>query len=162
MKFSYNINDVIYDIEIVPQEGGYQVTIGEESFRVEGIRFNHGGIEFVLDGVRRKGDWAVESARKTWLSLNGKTYLVEKPSSARRRQMTGGDGESILTAPMPGQVREVLAAVGDEVELGQTLLILEAMKMEIRIKAPRAGVVKALTAEAGGQVDKGAVLVELE
>lgn len=162
MKYNYSIDNVIYEVEIMPQEEGYAVKIGEDNFQVSGVQIADGEIKFVLDGSQRKAAWAAESARKTWISLDGKTHVVEKPSAARRRQMADGAGESTLLSPMPGQVREVLAAVGDEVEQGQTLVLLEAMKMEIRIKAPRAGVVKTMSVEAGGQVDKGDILVELE
>jgi pyruvate carboxylase subunit B len=63
---------------------------------------------------------------------------------------------------MPAQVREVRVREGDLVEKGQTLLLLEAMKMEIRLQAPHGGRVARLLASAGSQVDRDQVLVELE
>ena len=63
---------------------------------------------------------------------------------------------------MPGQVREVFVRAGDAVKSGQTLLLLEAMKMEIRVSAPADGRVKRLLVQAGDVVDRGQRLVEME
>ena len=74
---------------------------------------------------------------------------------------TGGE-QSALTAPMPGTVIKVLAAPGDRVERRQTLLILEAMKMETPVLSPYEAVVRAVHVAEGDRVDGGALLVELE
>jgi biotin carboxyl carrier protein len=63
---------------------------------------------------------------------------------------------------MPGQVLDVLVHVGDTVERGQTLLLLEAMKMELRMVAPFAGQVRAVRCAAGQVVERGQLLVELQ
>ncbi len=70
-----------------------------------------------------------------------------------------GDGR--VKAPIPGQVTQVLVAVGDEVQLGQPLLILEAMKMENEIRAPRPGLIERLNVHAGQSVASQQVLVEI-
>jgi biotin carboxyl carrier protein len=62
---------------------------------------------------------------------------------------------------MPGTVLEVLVAEGDSVEEGQDLLVVEAMKMEHRLQAGRAGVVQGLTCKAGDRVDAGVALLEV-
>jgi len=75
----------------------------------------------------------------------------------------GAAGEqSALTAPMPGTVIKVLAAPGDRVEPRQTLLLLEAMKMETPVVSPYEGVVRAVHVAEGDRVVGGALLVELE
>jgi pyruvate carboxylase subunit B len=71
----------------------------------------------------------------------------------------GGGG---LKAPMPGLVVRVLVELGQAVEAGQGVVVLEAMKMENELKAPAPGVVRAIRAEVGRPVEKGQVLVELE
>ena len=70
--------------------------------------------------------------------------------------------QSVLTAPMPGTVIKVLAAPGDKVEQRQTLLVLEAMKMETPVVSPYAATVKAVHVAEGDRVAGGAVLVELD
>ena len=69
------------------------------------------------------------------------------------------EGPGAVTAPMPGKVLEVMVADGDNVEKGQPLLVLEAMKMEQTLNAPRAGIVSGLAVRAGAQVSDGAVLL---
>jgi 3-methylcrotonyl-CoA carboxylase alpha subunit len=67
-----------------------------------------------------------------------------------------------LTAPMPGLVLKVLAKPGDHVIAHQTLVVLEAMKMEHSIEAPHNGTVKAVHCKEGGRVSEGQLLMELE
>jgi len=74
----------------------------------------------------------------------------------------GGGEQSSLTAPMPGTVIKVLAAPGDRVTHRQTLLVLEAMKMETPVVSPYEAVVRAVHVAEGDQVAGGALLVELE
>jgi acetyl/propionyl-CoA carboxylase alpha subunit len=74
---------------------------------------------------------------------------------------SGGE-QSALTAPMPGTVIKVLAAPGDRVEPRQTLLVLEAMKMETPVVSPYAAVVRAVHVAEGDRVSSGAVLIELD
>jgi acetyl/propionyl-CoA carboxylase alpha subunit len=81
---------------------------------------------------------------------------------AHARGGPSGSEQSALTAPMPGTVIKVLAAPGDKVEQRQTLLVLEAMKMETPVVSPYAGVVRAVHVAEGDRVAGGAVLVELE
>jgi biotin carboxyl carrier protein len=73
-----------------------------------------------------------------------------------------GGEQSALTAPMPGTVIKVLAAPGDRVEPRQTLVLLEAMKMETPVLSPYAAVVRAVHVAEGDRVAGGALLVELE
>jgi 3-methylcrotonyl-CoA carboxylase alpha subunit len=68
-------------------------------------------------------------------------------------------GDNQVTAPMPGRIVLVKAKPGDQVEAGQELLVMEAMKMELSLKAPRAGVIDSLSAAAGDFVEADAVLV---
>lgn len=77
-------------------------------------------------------------------------------------QAGGGQKINSVKAPMPGLVLEVSVAPGQAVQKGDTLLILEAMKMENVIKAAGEGVVKAIPATKGLAVDKGQVLIEFE
>jgi acetyl-CoA/propionyl-CoA carboxylase, biotin carboxylase, biotin carboxyl carrier protein len=72
-----------------------------------------------------------------------------------------GHGEASLEAPMPGTVVQLRVEPGASVAAGETLVVLESMKMEISIAAPRDGVVETIAVAAGDQVDRGAVLIEL-
>ena len=72
------------------------------------------------------------------------------------------DSDGSILSPMPGKIVSVSVKAGDTVARGQTLLVLEAMKMEHAMTAPFDGVVVELSAEAGGQVSEGVVLAKLE
>lgn len=70
-------------------------------------------------------------------------------------------GSKSVTAPLPGTVTQILVKVGDAVKAGDTVLMLEAMKMENSITAEAAGTVKAIRVEKGAQVQGGDVLIEM-
>jgi 3-methylcrotonyl-CoA carboxylase alpha subunit len=74
----------------------------------------------------------------------------------------GAEGDGAVVAPMPGRITAVAVAAGDEVTAGQTLVTLEAMKMEQALLAPFDGTVAELTVSAGDQVEEGRVLVRVE
>lgn len=97
----------------------------------------------------------------TWVSIDGEVFTVdlEDAQQARRPRAAAGEG---LSAPMPATVIRVLAEPGREVKRGETLLLLEAMKMELPVRAPRDGKVKALHCQAGQLVQPGVPLVDLE
>jgi len=85
-----------------------------------------------------------------------KLYRGYKPSSL------GGDSAGGLFTQMPGKVVKINAKVGDKVTKGQTLLILEAMKMENEIKSGIDGVVKAVHVKAGDALENGVLMMEVE
>ncbi|MGN6551831.1 MAG: acetyl/propionyl/methylcrotonyl-CoA carboxylase subunit alpha [Pararhizobium sp.] len=102
--------------------------------------------------IRRKGALTI--------FLGGRAYDVRLPEELHRAEEARGTGD-VVAAPMPGLVKQVLVSPKAEVVRGQAVVIMEAMKMEMSLNAPRDGVVEEVLAEAGGQVDEGAVLVRL-
>jgi len=86
---------------------------------------------------------------------------VETPQRHLRKR-PNTDRTGLVTAPMPGLVIEVLVEPGEMVEVGQCVLVLESMKMQMQIRAPLAGRVAEVGALFGQQVDKGAMLVRIE
>ena len=87
--------------------------------------------------------------------------MLEKTSGVARG-VGGRAASGRLLAPMPGQVRAVNVSVGDAVKKGDTLLVLEAMKMEIRIQAPMDGVVGRLAVIEGQAVEREELLAEVD
>jgi 3-methylcrotonyl-CoA carboxylase alpha subunit len=120
------------------------------------------------EGWCRTSDGNPHSFFWTWtgsslqLWVDGNLYIFEKVESRRQasRGPSGHGGD--IVAPMPGRVEQILVQPGDSVERGQTVIIMESMKMELEIAAQRDGVVKQVPVERGDQVDKGTRLVELE
>jgi 3-methylcrotonyl-CoA carboxylase alpha subunit len=112
------------------------------------------------DGPRSETFHCVRDGDTIHVFWRGSVYLlVEEREGGRagRRHLAGG-----LEAPMPGKVIAVKAAPGQSVRKGEELLVVEAMKMENAIRAPRDGIVKLVAAKVGDTVGPGTVLVELE
>lgn len=90
-------------------------------------------------------------------------YQVDDPRQWKRSDdAAGGQGRAAILAPMPGKIVRILAAVGDEVEAGQGIVVVEAMKMQNEMKAPRAGRVVAIQAKENDSVVAGAVLAIID
>ncbi|WP_419793659.1 acetyl/propionyl/methylcrotonyl-CoA carboxylase subunit alpha [Pseudomonas palleroniana] len=111
-------------------------------------------------GVRRS-HLAVRQGALLYLRWGGEMHAVSlfDPIAAVEANQSHQGG---LTAPMNGSIVRVLVEVGQSVEAGAQLVVLEAMKMEHSIRAPQAGVVKALFCQEGEMVAEGSALVELE
>jgi biotin carboxyl carrier protein len=88
------------------------------------------------------------------------TARIERKQTGRRRGREHVEG--VLAAPMPGKVVKVSVAAGETVTKGQDLVVVEAMKMEIKISAPAEGRVRAVHVAAGDPCDAGQVLVEMD
>jgi pyruvate carboxylase subunit B len=98
------------------------------------------------------------------VTLNGKSYQVglgEGTTGAAAPIAAAASGGSEVTAQMPGRVLKVVAQVGSQIEAGATLLVLEAMKMEVPITAIEAGTVQAIEVAIGDQVTNGQVLARI-
>ena len=112
------------------------------------------------EGQRSEPFHCVRDGDTIHLFWRGSVYRLvqeEEGGRAARRHASGG-----LEAPMPGKVIAVKAAPGQAVKKGDELLVVEAMKMENAIRAPRDGTVRSVAARVGDMVGPGAVLVELE
>ena len=116
-----------------------------------------------LGAVKLGRDWSadvsergivVTNSERTWVFLRER----RQRTSVRRGR---GAGANVIRAPMPGTMIEVLVEVGDEVEAGQTLAVMEAMKMEHLLTAPIAGIVKSVHTTAGASVDEDAMIIEI-
>jgi len=161
MIFRYRINAQIFELDIEPSPGGYRARLNGESREVVLRELTPERISLVLDGEPFQAAWAEDGDRR-WIALNGRSYALEKLDGRRTRREGESQGGGDLRAPMPGQVRGVLVGEGEPVERGQTILLLEAMKMEMRILAPKDGVVTRLAVKKDEQVDKGDLLAEVQ
>ncbi len=111
------------------------------------------GVAHQVDAVAVDGD--------VWTAIDGEVRVVGGPAAAgprRRGRAAAGHG---LEAPMPATVTRVVASVGQKVAVGDVLVLLEAMKMELAIRAPHDGTVARIACEAGTIVQPGVPLVEL-
>jgi 3-methylcrotonyl-CoA carboxylase alpha subunit len=97
-----------------------------------------------------------------WISVNGQVAVVEVEAGQSRAPRRKSPHAGAMAAPMPATVVKILVEPGQKVAEGTTVLVLEAMKMELPIRAPRAGVVKAVGCTQGELVQPGVTLIELE
>lgn len=104
----------------------------------------------------------VDTGKALWISIEGETFEVAMGDVDVRAARRGEHGtEEGLSAPMPATLTKVLVEVGAKVRKGETLVLLEAMKMEMAIKAPRDGIVARVAFRPGDLVQPGSPLVEL-
>jgi 3-methylcrotonyl-CoA carboxylase alpha subunit len=104
--------------------------------------------------------WVAASGDMRWVFLDGNVYELEvRPAGGRRRVATG---HSSLAAPMPATVIRVEVSPGARVSRGDTLVILEAMKMELPIRADSDGTVTRVSCKPGDLVQPGVALVEIQ
>ena len=120
----------------------------------------HIGIE--IDGKEFKG-FAQKIKGELWVHFQGKTYTFKPQNDLQQGQSQQGVIDpNIILAPMPGKVIKVLKAVGEAVLQGETLVVLEAMKMEYNLKSAKDGQVQSVLCQEGQQVELGVTLMELE
>lgn len=150
-----------YNIDLISTGKSYRATIGNRTVDVEILHSKDGRLDLLIDGERVTAYVSSDGAKR-WVTVNGQTSVLTKSSNARRSGHGSQHAAGGLTAPMPGQVRAVNVSEGDTVAKGQTLLLLEAMKMEIRVQAPRDGMVKKLFVRQGQTVEREQVLMEVE
>ena len=106
--------------------------------------------------------YAARGRRNTWVFIDGRTYVIESEGRDASDHLHATDDQIALSAPMPATVVEIRVTPGQEVADGDLLVMLEAMKMELPVKAPRAGRVKAVTCREGELVQPGVPLVEMD
>jgi 3-methylcrotonyl-CoA carboxylase alpha subunit len=127
---------------------------------VECLRWNGDSVAFTLDGLAIRARVLREGESITVI-LDGATHdLRHRDPRAASGEAEGAGGR--VVAPMPGRVLQILVAPGDAVARGAVLLVIEAMKVQMRITAPADGTIAALRCAVGDLVEDGAELVTLE
>ena len=140
--------DVVARVDEVDGTPVRMVTVGDEVHRVVLRRGASRGLYTIwLDGFRFEVEALDERAR-----------AIRELSGAS----AGASGPAPLKAPMPGLIVRVNVQVGDAVQAGQGLVVMEAMKMENELRAQAAGKVRSIVVSPGTAVAKGALLIELE
>jgi biotin carboxyl carrier protein len=124
-------------------------------------RLGHGCYRVVSDD-RAEIVYVAGTAADPWAFWNGRVFRITPPAEATPRRWRGIAGRQALTAPMPATVIRVLVEPGATVRKGDTIILLEAMKMELPLRAPDDAVVKAVLCEEGELVQPDTPLVELE
>jgi len=100
--------------------------------------------------------------RDVWVHLDGETYQLQwRDAITHHAEAAGGETDAVCRAPMPGVVIAIGVARGDQVKAGDTLVVIESMKLETAVKASRNGVVESVHVAVGQAFERDAPLVTL-
>jgi len=147
-----------YDVEAHGHNGTYQLRHGEATCEVQGARLSDKNLSARFDGEALRVPLCTDAAHVQLHDADGQRYSFTRAAAFAWESKDATGGNQII-APMPGRIVLVKAKAGDAVEQGQELLVMEAMKMELALKAPRAGTIESINAEQGEFVEADAVLV---
>jgi Acetyl/propionyl-CoA carboxylase, alpha subunit len=145
-KYTHNSKELDFRIETTP-DGFTVMTVNGLTYPVEVIAQHQNEYELLVNGVSY-------------------VFSIESPFFVRRKKLLANllsESTTIrLKAPMPGKILDVLVKAGDTVKVGDTLLILEAMKMQNAILASTKGIIKKVLVKKGDTTSKSDLLIELE
>lgn len=147
-------------------EGRYRVVLDGTPHEVDALTLEHGAVSMLVDGASHSVEFE-DVGDEVAVLLHTQVTRIDIADERRLRLRAAkagfsAEGRQLLCAPMPGKVVKVLVKVGDEVQEGQGLVVVEAMKMENELKSPKAGKVVQLKAQEGSAVENGALLVAVE
>lgn len=146
--YTLSVDGIIYEVDLV------KIKNHEYSILHEGKSYN---VEIAAQPEPKHYDLLTSNANYELEIIDNETRYMQN------RHNSGNDiADSIIRAPMPGRVVSVLVNTGDQVEAGQTILILSAMKMESEFKAGKAGIVTEIGIKEGDTVESNQVLVVIE
>ncbi len=163
MKYVTTINNKKFEVDI---RNDNSVWVNGKKREVDFLALGPALYSIIMDTIQH--EVVVEGAEdNVEVLLNGRLYtgtVLDERSQlmkSRRGGLEADSGEVTIRAPMPGLIAAVLCNEGDAVEAGQTLVILESMKMQNELKAPRAGTVQRVSVAAGQTVEQRKVLITL-
>jgi biotin carboxyl carrier protein len=159
MELQYQLGDEVKGVRVDRAGEIARITIADRVYEVRVIDFRAGELTFSVDGATHTAFIAHEGSTH-YIAIDGDVCELKKPA-ARSVQRKQHHREDNLTASMPGQVTKVLIGEGDAVQRGQPLIVLEAMKMEIKVAAPHDGRVARVLVKSGQIVERGQGLVEM-
>jgi len=165
MIYEVTIAEKTYRVELTRNGDQWKCLLGDHEWPLDVVSVQDGVLSLLVDGksyeVKQE---TVGTEAGVVVGHERFSVLVQDPRSFRSRRRAGVSEQGIkkLTAPMPGKVVRILAGIGDTVEAGQSVIVIEAMKMQNELKAPKNGVVKKINVAEGAAVEAGQSLAEVE
>jgi biotin carboxyl carrier protein len=158
-----------HELEVEEQDGGYRVKLGDTWYNLELERMGDSARYSLLLDKHPTDVFAEEGPNSYHIVIGARSFAVTTPGPLRGRRSKGEaaadmdaeteDGEWVLTSPMAGVVQDIMVEPGDEVEKGQVVIVVEAMKMQNDLHVRRAGTVKAVYTSIGERVEQGSKLL---
>jgi biotin carboxyl carrier protein len=165
MELEFNIDQEVLKLEVEFKEGQYRVDLNDTEYVVDSTPISENCLSLIVNGKAFTVYFA-EANGKRYVSVGGEQFCIEEAASEGVRA-SDHDSSAVAEAPvaaspMPGKVVKLLVRQGDEVEKGQGLVIVEAMKMENEIKSPVKGTVEKVNFGTGELVDAAQPIVEIK
>ena len=165
MTYNITIDERSYRLEIVNQDGRWRCVVDGREVEADPVVVRPNLLSILIDGT----SYVVRRERAdggTYLWVGDKRYQAKvlDPRSLQSRKLATGaaDGARKILAPMPGKVVRVLVQESMEVQAGQGVIVVEAMKMQNELKSPKQGIVKQVLTAEGASVNAGDVLLIVE
>lgn len=113
-------------------------------------------------GTQTLTGYAQEVNGKLWTHFRGQTFVTETKKTSKRRKSSEGKSTALqIHAPMPGKITKLLVAENQSLDIGQSVVVMEAMKMEYTLKCETTTKVEKILVQVGEQVQLGQLLVTL-
>lgn len=163
MEHELRFGQELFHVKIDDKGGRVRATIGEGTHEVDLQIISENCLSLLIEGKTYTAYVARDDNRR-YVQIGEEQYLFEEPQE-EVSGMAGGPAqvaETEIGPPMPGKVVKLLVSEGEEVKVGQGLVIVEAMKMENEIKSTIAATVRKVNFSAGDLVNLGDVIIELE
>lgn len=165
VEFEFLVDGEPRRIGVEEGHGALSFREGSETFEAEVRRISGHELLFAFGGRTVRAHLARDGER-LFVSVDGREFVIREPPPGTGRALAGeartSEASLRVTSPMPGKVIKLAVAPGDRVRKNQTLVIVEAMKMENEIQSPAEGVVKNVQVSVGEFVDAERPLVEVE
>ena len=159
--YTVTIENRVYKVNI----SGDHYTVNGEEVDAKVMPLNRNGLHVLRHGKQSYEVFLSNQEADTYqMLLLGGRRIVSQITSRVKKHLKAGEecNTGCLVAPMHGLVVDVPVHEGDSVEKGQTLVVLESMKMQMQLRSPRPGKLSKVTVQPGSQVEKGALLVQFE
>src|SRR6266542_328190 len=154
MRFKAEVAGTEHSLTVQPRDENFAVEVDGRTYEVHCQSLGSG--EYLI----------IENSNIYHCRVHAHSYEIKiiDPNRLRRGRSASGQGHGAaqIVAPMPGKVVRCLVEIGARVELGQGIIVVEAMKMQNEMKAPKAGTVTALNAAPYRTVNAGDILVVIE
>ena len=166
MKFVATLGEAVETVEVTGERGRYRVTLGGEVWEVDARLSAQGIYSLLIAGVSHVAD-VTDRDGACVVDVGDETYVIRVEEQTRyvirtRGGAAGGRAHQTLVAPLPGKITHVAVRPGDTVAAGDTLLVIEAMKMENELRAGAPGTVAEVRVRAGQTVNAGDVLLVID
>jgi pyruvate carboxylase subunit B len=161
MEYRFNHLNKDYSITIEKHGDAYMAVIDGKQYRIDEFRQYDNLLVFRLDGILHHIRYA-RHKETIHIAVAGEHYSFDSAEDLKTARGAAAEKSDSVSSPMPGLVVKISVKVGDRVTAGQTLAIVEAMKMQNELPAPRDGVVKKICFNEGEQVDALQTIVDLE